>query len=81
MVQAPGGTGPKLVGDEVELAEGDPLARLLLRFVVEVEDDSHMKHNISLNMKGPYLSPQLSDCFAPAISSNKIAQTESDGST
>jgi hypothetical protein len=62
-----------LVGDEVELAEGDLLARLLLlQFIADVEDDSHMKHKISLNMKGPYLTHQLSDCFAPAISSNVI---------
>jgi hypothetical protein len=46
---------------------------LLLRFVADVEDDSHMKHKISLNMKGPYLTRQLSDCFAPVISINVIA--------
>jgi hypothetical protein len=35
---------PELVGDEVELAEGDPLARLLLfQFVADVEDESHLK--------------------------------------
>jgi len=63
-----------LFGDEFKLAEGDPLARLLLfQFITDVEDDSHMKHKISLNMKGPYLAHQLSDCFAPAISSNMIA--------
>jgi hypothetical protein len=61
-----------LVGDEVELAEGDPLARLLLFwFVANVEDDSHLKHKISLNAKGPYLACQLSDCFASAISSQQ----------
>jgi hypothetical protein len=26
----------------------------------------------NLNVKGPYLAHQLSDCFAPAISSNVI---------
>jgi len=36
---------PQLVGDEVELAEGNLLAGLhLLRFVAEVEDDSHLKY-------------------------------------
>jgi hypothetical protein len=71
-----------LIGDEVELAEGDPLARLLLLwFIADVEDDSHLKHKISLNAKGPHLERQLSDCFAPTISSNVIAETESDGST
>jgi hypothetical protein len=65
---------PKLIGDEVELAEGDPLARLLLLwFIADLEDDSHLKHKISLNVKGPHLERQLSDCFAPAISSNVIA--------
>jgi hypothetical protein len=64
---------PELVGDEVELAEGDPLARLLLFwFITDVEDDSHLKHKISLNTKGPYLARQLSNCFAPAIFSNVI---------
>jgi hypothetical protein len=64
---------PELVGDEVEPTEGDPLARLLLFwFVADVEDDSHLKHKISLNAKGPYLAHQLSDYFAPAISSNMI---------
>jgi len=64
---------PELVGDEVEFAKGDPLARLLLsRFIVDVEDDSHLKHKISLNMKGPYLARQLSNCFALEISSNVI---------
>jgi hypothetical protein len=42
-----------LVGDEVDFAEGDPLARLLLfRFITDVEDDSHLEHKISLNAKG-----------------------------
>jgi hypothetical protein len=47
-----------LVSKEVELAE--------------VEDDSHLKHKISLNVKGPYLARQLLDYFALAISSNVI---------
>jgi hypothetical protein len=65
---------PELIGDEVELTEGDPLARLLLLwFVTDVEDDSHLKHKISLNAKGPHLERQQLDCFAPAISSNVIA--------
>ena len=65
---------PELVGDEVELAEGDLLAQLLLFwFITEVEDDSHLKHKISLNANGPYLARQPSDCFALAISSNMIA--------
>jgi hypothetical protein len=63
-----------LIGDEVELAEGDPLAQLLLLwFIADPKDDSHLKHKISLNAKGPHLEPQLSDCFALAISSNVIA--------
>jgi hypothetical protein len=62
-----------LVSDEVELAKGDPLAWLLLFwFIVDVEDDSHLKHKISLNAKGPYLARQPSDCFAPEIFSNVI---------
>ena len=62
---------PELVSDEVELAEGDPLARLLLsRFVADVEDDSHPKHKITLNAKDPYLARQLSDYLA---SGNVIA--------
>jgi hypothetical protein len=45
---------PELVGDKVELAKGDPLAQpLLFWFITDVEDDSHMKHKISLNTKGP----------------------------
>jgi hypothetical protein len=71
---------PELVGDEVELAEGDPPARLLLLwFVANVEDDSHLKHNdshlkhkISLNLKHPYLVRQLSDYLALAMPSNMI---------
>jgi hypothetical protein len=63
-----------LVGDEADFAEGDPLARLLLFwFIIDVEDDSHLEHKISLNAKGPYLAHQLSNCFALAISSNVIA--------
>ena len=65
---------PELVGDEVELAEGDLLAQLLLFwFITEVEDDSHLKHKISLNAKGPYLVHQLSDYLAPTMPSNVIA--------
>ena len=60
-----------MVGDEVELAEGDLFAWLLLFwFVAEVEDDNHLKHKISLNVKGPYLACQLSDYLAPAMPSN-----------
>jgi hypothetical protein len=63
-----------LVGDEVNLAEGDPLARLLLlRFITDVEDNSHLKHKVSLNVKGPYLACQLSDYLALAMRSNVIA--------
>ena len=44
----------ELIGDEVELAEDDLLAWLLLLwFVTDVEDDSYLKHKISLNAKGP----------------------------
>jgi hypothetical protein len=64
---------PELIGNEVELAEGDPLARLLLLcFITDVEDGSHLKHKISLNVNGPYLAHQLLDCFSPTISSNVI---------
>jgi hypothetical protein len=64
---------PELIGDEVELFKGDPFARLLLlRFITDVEGDSHLKHKISLYMKGPYLVCQLSNYFASAISSNVI---------
>lgn len=39
----------KLVYDEVELAEGDLFARLhLLCVVIEIEDDTHLKHNKSV---------------------------------
>jgi hypothetical protein len=56
---------PELVGDEVELAKGDPLAQLLLlRFVTNVEDNSHLKHKVSLNAEGPYLARQLSEALA-----------------
>jgi hypothetical protein len=62
-----------LVGDEVKLAEGDHLPWLLLfRFLAKVEDDSHLKHKISLNTKGSYLVLQLSDYLAPAMPSNVI---------
>ena len=45
---------PKLVGDEVEAAEGDLLARLHpFHSVVDVDDDSHLKHDINLNAKRP----------------------------
>jgi hypothetical protein len=65
---------PKLVGDEVEAAEGDLLARLHPpRGVVDVGDDFHLKHDINLNAKGPYLARQLSDYLAPAMPSNVIA--------
>ena len=64
---------PELVGDEIELSEGDLLARLhFFWFVTEVEDNSHLKHNISLYVKDPYLARKLSDCFASAITCNVI---------
>jgi hypothetical protein len=45
---------PELIGDEVELFKGEPLVRLLLLwFITDVEGDSHLKHKISLNVKGP----------------------------
>ena len=63
-----------MVNDEVEFVEGDPLARLLLfRFIADVEDDSHLKHKISLNAKGPYLALELLDYLASAMPSNMIA--------
>jgi hypothetical protein len=64
---------PKLVGDEVEVTEGDLLSRLHpLRVIVDVDDDSHLKHDINLNVKGPCLARQLSDCLALAMPSNVI---------
>ena len=65
---------PKPVGDEVLAAEGDPLTWLhLLRGVVDVGDDSHLKHNVNLNVKGPYLARQLSYYLALVMPSNAIA--------
>jgi hypothetical protein len=65
---------PKLVSDEVEASKGDLLAQLHpVRAIINVDDDSHLKHDINLNVKGPYLARQLSDCLAPAMPSNKIA--------
>ena len=65
---------PKLVSNEVQAAEGDLLAWLhLLCGVVDVDDDSHLKYNVNLNMKGRYLACQLSDYLAPALPSNVIA--------
>jgi hypothetical protein len=65
---------PKLVNDEVEAVEGDLLARLHpFHGVIDVDDDSHLKHDINLNAKGPYLVCQLSDYLAPAMPSNVIA--------
>jgi hypothetical protein len=65
---------PKLVSDEVKVAEGDLLTQLHpLCGVVDVDDDSHLKHDINLNAKGPYLACQLSDYLAPAMPSNDIA--------
>ena len=64
---------PELIADGVEAVEGDLLAWLHhLHGVVDIDDDSHLKHNVNLYAKGPYLARQLSDCFAPAISSNVI---------
>jgi hypothetical protein len=64
---------PKSVGDEVHAAKGDLLTRLhLLRDVVDVDDGSHLKHNVNLYVKGPYLARQLSDDLAPAMPSNVI---------
>ena len=64
---------PKLVGDEVEAIEGDLLTWLHpLYVVIDVDDDSHLKHNINLNMKGPYLAHQLSNYLALAMPSNMI---------
>ena len=65
---------PKPIGDEVEATKGDLLAQLdPLHTIVDVADDSHLKHDINLNTKGPYLVCQLSDYFALVISSNMIA--------
>jgi len=45
---------PKLIRDEVQAIEGDPLTRLhLLHGVVDVDDDSHLKHNDNQNTKRP----------------------------
>ena len=62
------------VSYEVKAAEGDLLAQLhLLHGIIDVDDDSHLKHDINLNTKGPYLERQLSDCLALAMPSNMIA--------
>jgi hypothetical protein len=64
---------PKLISDEVQATEGDLLAWLhLLCGFVDVDDDSHLKHNINLNTKGPYLACQLLDYLALAMPSNVI---------
>ena len=48
---------PKLVSDEVEAVEGDHLTQLHpLCSIVDVDDDSYLKHDINLNTKGPYLT-------------------------
>ena len=64
---------PKLVGDEVEATKCDLLTQLHpLRGVINVDDDSHLKHDINLNTKGPYLAHQLLDYLALAVPSNMI---------
>ena len=61
------------VSYEVKAAEGDLLAQLhLLHGIIDVDDDSHLKHNINLYAKGPYLARQLLDYLAPAMPSNMI---------
>ena len=73
---------PKPVGDEVHAIECDPLIQLhLLRGTIDVDDDSHLKHNVNLNVKGPYLARQLSYYLALVMPSNVIAQMDPDGST
>ena len=65
---------PKPVNDEVEVVEGDLLARLHpLHGIINVDDGSHLKHNVNMNAKGPYLVRQLLDYVAPAMPSNMIA--------
>ena len=65
---------PELIADGVEAVEGDLLAWLHpLHGVIDVDDDSHLKHDINPNTKDPYLARQLSDCLAPAMPSNVIA--------
>lgn len=59
----------KLMGDDVELAKGDLFAWLhLLRIIAKVKDNIHLKHNMNLYAKGPYLA--CSEDLASAISSN-----------
>ena len=71
---------PKLVDDEVKATEGDLLAWLHpLYDIIDVDDDSHLKHDINLNTKGPYLARQLSDCLALAMPSNMIVLIDPDG--
>jgi hypothetical protein len=58
------------------IAEGGGAVAVLLRSSLDhgltrPTKNSHPKHKNNLNAKGPYLAP-LSDCFAPAISSNVI---------
>ena len=65
---------PELIADGVEAVEGDLLAWLHpLHGVIDVDDDSHLKHDINLNAKGPYLTRQLSDCLALAMPRNVMA--------
>jgi hypothetical protein len=64
---------PKPIGNEVQVAEGDLLSWLhLLHNIVDVDDDSHLKHNVNLYVKGPYLVRQVSDYLASAMPSNVI---------
>ena len=70
---------PELIGDEVQVAEGDLLARLyLLHVIAELEDEAYLKHNESI-LKGPYLACQLSKELASAIPSSVFTYRESDG--
>jgi len=73
---------PKPIGDEVEATKGDLLAQLdPLHTIVDVADDSHLKHDINLNAKGSYLMRQLSKYLAPTMPSNVIVYIDLDGCT
>ena len=65
---------PELVSDEVKVNKGDLLTQLHpFHDIIDVDDDSHLKHDINPNTKDPYLARQLSDYLAPAMPSNVIA--------
>jgi hypothetical protein len=69
--------------DRIEVVAPWPFffGRLLITPLLDLQRIAIRNTKTNLNAKGPYLVRQLSDCFAPAMSSNIITQTELDGST